>query len=135
MAPPNEPPADDDAPAPTATPFSGILAADFSALRTDLDKKTADLLATLRQEQANRGGKVRGNITLSLDVKLDHRGTVEIGIAATVKKPEPERIKTTFHLLPDNGLSVNNPKQLGLALGAPREVPADVTPMRIVNDR
>lgn len=108
-----------------------LFACEDGTLLAELDERLQDLVATMHQEQVARGGKPRGALSISFAFTLDHTGIMEVAADVKVKEPKTERSRTIFYRLNDNSLSPNNPKQLTMDLGAPREVPAP-SQMRVV---
>lgn len=109
------------APAPPA--FQTLCgAAEDGRLLDELNQRVCELVATMRQEQSARGGKPKGALTLAFAFALDQHGLMEVTANVTVKEPKAERSRSIFYALQDNTLSPNNPKQLTMDLGAPREV-------------
>ena len=97
-------------------------AAEDGRLMDELNQRVCELVSTMRQEQSARGGKPKGSLTLSFAFALDQHGLMEVTANVAVKEPKAERSRSIFYALQDNTLSPNNPKQLTMDLGAPREV-------------
>lgn len=101
-------------------------------LVAELNDRLIELVNTMHQEQTSRGGKPRGSLSIAFDFKLDHTGVMEVSADVKVKEPKTERSRSIFYRMSDNSLSPNNPKQITMDLGAPREVNAPQQAMRVV---
>jgi hypothetical protein len=107
-------------PAPAFQTLCG--AAEDGRLLDELNERTRELVSVMRSEQQARGGKPKGALTLAFAFQLDQHGLMEVTANVTVKEPKAERSRSIFYALQDNTLSPNNPKQLTMDLGTPREV-------------
>lgn len=97
-------------------------AAEDGRLLDELNQRVCDLVSTMRQEQQARGGKPKGSLALTFSFSLDQHGLMEVQANVAVKEPKAERSRSIFYALQDNTLSPNNPRQLTMDLGTPREV-------------
>lgn len=98
-------------------------AAEDGRLLDELNDRVRDLVATMHQQQMARGGKPKATLSLAFDFKLVE-WMMEVTANVVVKEPKSERSRSIFYRLTDNSLSPNNPRQISMDLGAPREVPA-----------
>lgn len=96
-------------------------AAEDGALLEELGERLRELVARMHQEAMSRGGKPKGSIGVTFDLKLDGQ-IVEVSADVRVKEPKTERSRSIFYRLNDNGLSSNNPKQLTMDLAQPRAI-------------
>lgn len=102
--------------------FATLLhAAEDGRLIDELNERTRELVHVMRQEQAARGGKPKGAITLSFAFSLDQHGLMEVTANVATKEPKAERSRSIFYTLQDNSLSPNNPKQIVMDLDRPRD--------------
>lgn len=97
-------------------------AAEDGRLLDELNRALTDLVATMRKEQMSRGGKPKGALTLGFALQLDQHGMMEVQANMKVTEPKAERSRSIFYTLQDNTLSPNNPRQIAMDLGTPREV-------------
>ncbi len=97
-------------------------AAEDGRLLDELNERTRELVAVMRNEQSARGGKPKASLTLAFSFQLDQHGMMEVTANVTTKEPKAERSRSIFYALQDNTLSPNNPKQIVMDLGTPREV-------------
>jgi hypothetical protein len=97
-------------------------AAEDGRLLDELNLRTQELVGVMRSEQQARGGKPKGSLTLSFSFSLDQHGLMAVQANVTTKEPKAERSRSIFYALQDNTLSPNNPKQITMDLGTPREV-------------
>lgn len=109
-----------------------LSACEDGALLAELNDRARDLVSTMYQEQMARGGKPKGSLTLGFEFKLDQSGIIEVSADVKVREPKTERSRTIFYRLQDNSVSPNNPKQITMDLGAPREATAPQQQMRVV---
>lgn len=111
--------------------FLTLLAAcEDGALLSELNDRARELIAVMQNEATSRGSKPRGSLALSFEFKLD-KGIVEVSADVKVREPKAERSRTIFYRLNDNTLSPNNPKQITMDLGGPRQV-EDAREIKIV---
>lgn len=97
-------------------------AAEDGRLLDELNQRVCELVAVMRTEQSARGGKPKASLTLAFAFQLDQHGMMEVTANVTTKEPKAERSRSIFYALHDNTLSPNNPKQLTMDLGTPREM-------------
>lgn len=96
--------------------FSTFVASlEDGSLHSELTDALRDLVATLSDEARDRGGKPKGKISLSIELKLDS-GVIEANTEFKVAKPKSVRSKTIFWATPENNLTRSNPKQQELPL-------------------
>jgi hypothetical protein len=99
-------------------------------LHTDLSTQVQALVKSLTEHAYFYNAAAKGKIALTLNLKCDERGVVEITSEVKTTEPKRRRAKSTFWATDGNNLSPNNPKQTKLPLrevprGASAEVPAD----------
>ena len=83
-------------------------------LNDDLSAELQRLVATLRDHLAAFGGKkVKGSLTLKLDLTLD-RGAVDLIATLKVKEPDAPRDRSLFWPSTGDNLLPHNPDQLEL---------------------
>ena len=80
------------------------------------------LTAAMRNEAHARNGKVKGKLTLELAFTVEPNDVVSIEYAVRSKAPDPRRPSTILWATRQNGLSPQNPKQMGF--GEIKEVQA-----------
>lgn len=111
-------------PVPPQPSFLELLAAaEDGRLVEHLTERMKELASTLRTLHAHQGGKPKGKLLLSIELKLDG-GVFEMVGAVALKKPEPLRERSILYDTRDGGLSVNNPRQLGLPFAKDATPPA-----------
>ncbi len=124
--------ADDTPIQPVPMAFQTLVgAAEDGRLLDELNVVLTDLVATMRKEQLARGGRPKGALTLGFALQLDQHGMMEVTANMKVTEPKAERSRSMFYTLQDNTLSPNNPRQISMELGTPREAPAPAA-MRVI---
>lgn len=98
--------------APVAPSFAEFLKTlEDGTLHEELSEKLAGLVVFLQQYAAAVGGKPKGRLTLSLELKLD-RGLFEIDADVVVKEPKTIRGRSVLYGAADGSLSPHNPQQI-----------------------
>lgn len=96
--------------------FGGFLGeAEDGQLQADLTKALSELVATISNEAADRGGKPKGKLTLSIALQLDH-GAFDVVCDIKVAAPKCVRARSIFFATPDNNLTREHPRQQMLPL-------------------
>lgn len=119
MSPPDTP-----APPPPSAFPTLLSASEDGRLLDDLNEQLTKLVGAMRNEQLARGGRPKGSLTLGFSFQLDNNGIMEVVASVATKEPKAERSRSIFYAVQNNTLSPNNPEQLTMDLGTPREVPA-----------
>ncbi len=101
-----------------------VSAAEDGRLLDELNDSVRELVDVMHKQQQARGGKPKGALTVSFNFTMDQHGLMEVIANVNVKEPKAERSRSIMYRLQDNTLSPNNPKQITLDLGTPREMPA-----------
>ena len=99
-------------------------AAEDGRLLDELNESVRELVSVMYQHQSSRGGKPKGALTLKFDFTMDQHGLMEVVADVHVKEPKAARSRSIMYRTPGNALSPNNPKQITMDLGTPRETPA-----------
>ncbi len=105
-------------------------AAEDGRLLDELNETVRDLVSVMYQHQTARGGKPKGSMSLSFSFTMDQHGLMEVVADINVKEPRAARSRSIMYRTPGNALSPNNPKQITMDLGTPRETPAPA--MRVI---
>lgn len=96
--------------------FSAFLGeVDEGRLQADLTNEMTDLVAAMSNHAAEFGGKPKGKIVITLDLKLDG-GVFEVAGEVKTTKPKTARARSIFWATPENHLSRMNPRQQQLPL-------------------
>ncbi len=115
----------------TAKPFATILTQlEGGVLNADLSDMLRDLNAKM-SEHAENNAVAKGELVLTLKMKIERGGLLEIQADAKVKAPKFQREKSHFWLTPGNNLTPENPKQPALfprSVPGTQEKPRDVVP-------
>lgn len=86
-------------------------------LHSELTEKLPQLIADLHNHMLENGGKPKGKIDISINLKLDN-GTVDVDATYKISAPKPVRRKTVLWATADNMLTRANPRQQELNLKA-----------------
>ncbi len=97
-------------------------------LHADLSTAVEDIVAALNDASANRGGKPKAKLTLTLDFTLED-GLVTISADHKASLPKAVRARTFMYVTPENHLSRRNPRQRELPL---HDVNSEREPARTV---
>ncbi len=107
---------DDDQPQGEVRSFATFLGQiDDGVLHADLTEAVKEIVGEMRDIAEGFGGKPKGKLTLTLDLKLDS-GVVEVTSKVKVDKPPVPRGKSVFWPAGDNTLSRSNLRQADLPL-------------------
>ncbi len=118
-------------PSPPPLAFQALVSSAESGLLLDeLNLRVTELVKVMEREQRKSGGKPKASLALSFAFQLDQNGVMEVTASVTTKEPKTERSRSIFYALKNGMLSPNNPKQLTMDLGTPRELPA--AEMRVI---
>lgn len=118
-------------PAPPSAFPTLVGACEDGRLLDELNEQVTKLVSVMRNEQLARGGKPKGSLTLAFSFQLDSNGIMEVVASVATKEPKAERSRSIFYALQNNALSPNNPKQLTMDLGTPREIAPSQT-MKVI---
>lgn len=86
------------------------------ALHSELSEKIQEVCADLACYSAEYACDAKGQIKLTLDLKVMRNGTVNVGSDVVTKTPKRKRAASTFWLTKGNNLSPENPRQTKLPL-------------------
>lgn len=89
--------------------------AEDGQLQTDLTSEMQDLVAALSNAAAERGGKPKGKLTLTVEMKLVD-GAFEVLTDIKIAAPKVARARSIFFATPDNNLTREHPRQQRLPL-------------------
>ena len=96
--------------------FSTLVAQlEDGALHQELTKEVIDLVANLQDHARDQGGKPKGKITLTIDLKYAD-GMFDVQSDFKIASPKATRRRTVLWATPDNNLSRANPRQQELPL-------------------
>lgn len=101
---------------------------DDGEVEKELSQELHELVKTCRKTAQATGAKVKGKITFSLDVTVDHTGPAIVKPDIVVKAPKRRRADAAFWLTKGMNLSADNPKQAelpGLRQVKPAEIKED----------
>lgn len=106
-------------------------------LHKELSARLQKLVSALTEHAYFYNSSATGKLTLSVALKCDEKGVVEIVSDVKTTEPKRKRSKSTFWATDGNNLSPSNPRQAKLPLReVPRagqaEVPGDATQTRSV---
>lgn len=91
-------------------------------VQADATDQLKELVEAMHRRAETTGGKPKGKLTLTVDLKLDD-GVFEVNANIAVKAPTAVRRRSILYRAPDGGLSANNPRQLDLGItGPPKDV-------------
>lgn len=88
------------------------------SLESDLTEDLVQLVHDMRAQGLATGGKQKGKITVTLEVRLDG-GIFEIVPGYKITPPKKPRSRSIYYPTKDNGLSTQNAAQM--SLGLPRQ--------------
>lgn len=100
--------------------------ADGSA-QIEMSEELHGLLMALGEEAKARSSKVKGSMTVTLDLSVEPTGIVGVDYSIKTKKPDPRRPGSVLWLTKGGNLSPQNPRQQNLPLrevGGSNEGPA-----------
>lgn len=94
-----------------------LLALDEGAVHGDVSNEMRDLVMKLTRF-AEENGKAAGTLSLTLKVKCDRGGTLDVSAEIKSKAPTRVRPRTVLWASKQGAVLTANPKQLPLGLGA-----------------
>lgn len=106
----------------------------------DLTLAQSELIRALVQTEANRGGRPKGKLTLTLAYSFDGE-LLEITPTIAIAKPKAVRNRTVLYVANGDQVSFQNPQQIALPLvehipnaPAPQHVSAAPVPVMLPDD-
>ena len=84
-------------------------------LQQDLSDAVRKLVADIQDSARETGGKARGKIVLTVDLKYTDQ-MFDLNADFKITAPETPRRRTTMYCTPDNYLTRVNPRQMDLPL-------------------
>lgn len=101
------------------------------AAEAELSRELFTLTKTIKEEARMRAGKVKGTLTLKLDIEAEgDDGVVKVAFDVAVKAPKPQRRNGHFWITEGGNLTSQAPKQTGLPFqdvansrGIPHDLP------------
>lgn len=100
-------------------------------VESELNDRLVELVNLMQQQERLVGGKPKGKLVLSLDLKLE-AGAFEIVADISTKRPKTPRARSILWATRDGQLTPQNPRQVEMEL-APRDIPAPPkTEMRVL---
>lgn len=99
----------------TFTTFLGEV--EDGRLAGELTEQLRELVGGLRRYEQHAGGKPKGKLVLTLNVKLDG-GIYEVVGDVKIATPKPPRMRSIMYATRGDDLSAQNPRQLELGVEA-----------------
>lgn len=93
--------------------FEQVADGDF---HRDASKRLFELSNALRDEAIRVDGKVKGKMTIVVDVSVDERGQVGFNCDSAIKIPKPKRTTAQAWITASGNLTLEHPTQIKLPL-------------------
>jgi hypothetical protein len=103
------------------------------AAEAELSRELFALTKTIKEEARMRPGKIKGTLTLKLEIEAEgDDGVVKVAFDVATKPPKPQRRNGHFWITEGGNLTSQAPKQTGLPFqdvanqrGIPHDLPID----------